>query len=373
MSTHPSPIRKLLRLSCISPNHFVSLIIISLRAPLRREEELQSRTAAVDRIRSVVLSIWPRASVEVFGSFATGLYLPTSDVDLVVLSSGAEDIPNALRALASKLSKKNLATEVQVIAKARVPIIKFVDRESKFNFDISFDMPTGPKVARYVGDLVESLPQLRHLMLVIKVRGRGRGMESLKNISSTKTSQRVGGRSICCVCRCSLFTSSFLFVWWSRTCAFRRHAISSVLRGLTTWSPPRPLKSFSPSLRTPPRQVFLQQRELNEVYSGGIGSYCLLAMIASFLITHPSREGGGALEACLGTLLLDFFLLYGRLLRNEEVGASCRAGALYFAKRSKGWWQPERPFMLAVEDPQDTENDLGRNSFNFPRVRAEGV
>ncbi|KHG29292.1 PAP-associated domain-containing 5 [Gossypium arboreum] len=30
-------------------------------------------------------------------------------------------------------------------------------------------------------------------------------------------------------------------------------------------------------------KVFLQQRDLNEVYSGGIGSYALLAMIISML------------------------------------------------------------------------------------------
>jgi non-canonical poly(A) RNA polymerase PAPD5/7 len=30
-------------------------------------------------------------------------------------------------------------------------------------------------------------------------------------------------------------------------------------------------------------KVFLQQRELNEVYSGGIGSYALLAMLIAFL------------------------------------------------------------------------------------------
>lgn len=31
------------------------------------------------------MSLWPQARVEVFGSFRTGLYLPTSDIDLVVI------------------------------------------------------------------------------------------------------------------------------------------------------------------------------------------------------------------------------------------------------------------------------------------------
>lgn len=37
-------------------------------------------------------------------------------------------------------------------------------------------------------------------------------------------------------------------------------------------------------------KMFLQQRELNEVYSGGIGSYALLTMIISHLFLHPSRH-----------------------------------------------------------------------------------
>ena len=31
--------------------------------------------------------------------------------------------------------------------------------------------------------------------------------------------------------------------------------------------------------------------------------------------------------------------------------------------------QYERPFMLAVEDPNEPDNDLGKGSYNIPRVR----
>lgn len=43
------------------------------------------RNEVVHRIEAVVHSIWPSALVEIFGSFRTGLFLPTSDIDLVVL------------------------------------------------------------------------------------------------------------------------------------------------------------------------------------------------------------------------------------------------------------------------------------------------
>ena len=69
---------------------------------------------------------------------------------------------------------------------------------------------------------------------------------------------------------------------------------------------------------------------LMQVYSGGIGSYALLVMVAAFLLLHPSHADDtapGAAEANLGILLLDFFRLYGRSLNAAEVGVSCRCAS----------------------------------------------
>ena len=45
-----------------------------------------------------------------------------------------------------------------------------------------------------------------------------------------------------------------------------------------------------------------------------------------------------------------------------------RKGGCYFGKRSRGMLQPERPYMLAVEDPKDPSNDLGKGSYNIQKV-----
>jgi len=52
-------------------------------------------------------------------------------------------------------------------------------------------------------------------------------------------------------------------------------------------------------------------------------------MVANFLLQHRSRMPKKAnrnptLECNLGVLLLDFFRLYGRALKQEEVAISCR-------------------------------------------------
>jgi non-canonical poly(A) RNA polymerase PAPD5/7 len=251
--------------------------------------EAAARREAIDRVADVVRSIWPSARVEVFGSFATGLYLPTSDIDAVVLGSGCTNIPAGLKALATAMARRSMTRNMQVIAKARVPIVKFEEAESGYNFDVSFDVANGPEAAGSVRAMMDALPPMRPLVMVLK--------------------------------------------------------------------------------------VFLQQRELNEVYSGGVGSYALLVMVASFLQTHPSRAAApaarapGRLDDNLGALLLDFLRLYGRALANTHVGVSCRRGGGFFAKRDRGFHNAERPYLLAVEDPADAANDLGKNSYNVSRVR----
>ncbi|KAG8474543.1 hypothetical protein CXB51_031349 [Gossypium anomalum] len=122
-------------------------------------EEQVARDAALYSIFDVIKYIWPACRPEVFGSFRIGLYLSTSDIDVVILESGIKNPQTGLYALSRALSQRGIAKKMQ--------------------------------------ETVLKWPQLRPLCLILK--------------------------------------------------------------------------------------VFLQQRDLNEVCSGGIGSYALLAMIIAML------------------------------------------------------------------------------------------
>ena len=130
--------------------------------------EAAARAAAVARVRAVVTSIWPGAQLAVFGSFATGLYLPTSDIDAVILDSRCGDPGNGLRALALALARRGAARKIALIAKARIPIVKFEESASGFLFDISFDVANGPAAAEWMREQMAALPPLRPLSLVLK-------------------------------------------------------------------------------------------------------------------------------------------------------------------------------------------------------------
>ena len=47
---------------------------------------------------------------------------------------------------------------------------------------------------------------------------------------------------------------------------------------------------------------------------------------------------------------------------------SCRSSRTFFRKMEKGYTGRER-YLLAIEDPRDPTNDLGKASFNYLKVQ----
>lgn len=136
-------------------------------SPSREEIEIRNKT--ISTIREAVKQLWPDADLHVFGSYSTDLYLPGSDIDCVVTSKlGGKESRNNLYSLASHLKKKNLATEVEVVAKARVPIIKFVEPYSGIHIDVSFERTNGIEAAKLIREWLDDTPGLRELVLIVK-------------------------------------------------------------------------------------------------------------------------------------------------------------------------------------------------------------
>lgn len=221
--------------------------------------------------------------MQIFGSFKTGLYLPTSDIDLVVFGKW-ETLP--LWTLEEALRKHNVADEnsVKVLDKATVPIIKLTDSFTEVKVDISFNVQNGVKAAQLIKDFIKKYPVLPYLVLVLK--------------------------------------------------------------------------------------QFLLQRDLNEVFTGGIGSYSLFLMAVSFLQLHP-REDACTPNANYGVLLIEFFELYGRHFNYLKTGIRIKDGGSYVAKDEvqKSMLDGYRPSMLYIEDPLQPGNDVGRSSYGAMQVK----
>ena len=87
------------------------------------DEEIKVRKAVVQRIRNVVTETYPGAKVLVFGSCATGLNLPNSDIDLLVYYPPVREI-SMINRLTSELVKAGICASIEPIKHAKVPIIK---------------------------------------------------------------------------------------------------------------------------------------------------------------------------------------------------------------------------------------------------------
>ncbi|KAK6157395.1 hypothetical protein DH2020_011643 [Rehmannia glutinosa] len=311
-------------------------------------EERESRNAAIDSVFDVVKYIWPNAEVEVFGSFKTGLYLPSSDIDVVILGSNVSRPQMGLQALSRALSQRGIAKKIQVIAKARVPIIKFVEKKSGVAFDIRQYFKCIPLSW---GLTWRGGYGFYYSRVGADVEVHGNDFQRYAFFFPLGTVH-------------SLPSFSFLGINKSPVDSFDVHngpkAAEFIKDAVSKWPPLRPLCLIL--------KVFLQQRELNEVYTGGIGSYALLSMLIAML--RAQQDSQASPEHNLGVLLVNFFDMYGCKLNTSDVGVSCNGGGVFFPKNSKGFSVEGRPSLIAIEDPQASDNDIGKNSFNYYQARS---
>ncbi|XP_054719533.1 terminal nucleotidyltransferase 4B-like [Uloborus diversus] len=239
------------------------------------EFEVEVRLRVIEHISSIVHALWPYAIVEVFGSFRTGLYLPSSDIDMVIIGEW-KGLP--LSTLSEELTKNGiLSSDITIIANATVPIVRLLHSPSRIRVDISFNVTNGVKAAHLIKSLMKKYPALPKLILVLK--------------------------------------------------------------------------------------QFLIQRGLNEVYNGGMSSYCLTLLIVSQLQGYHKPK---SLESVnLGTLLIEFFEHYGINFNYEKV-------SIHFANDQGNYQSKPRATgacLLSVEDPLLKGNDVARGTFLIHQLK----
>ncbi|KAM0753355.1 hypothetical protein T439DRAFT_299633 [Meredithblackwellia eburnea MCA 4105] len=297
---------------------------ITYISPTPIEHELRLWT--VELIRRTIKSRWSDADVECFGSVGTGLYLPGGDIDLVVLCPSFPSPPlkptsSLLHRLASILLASSIAepSSLLVIAKARVPIVKFTTRYGGFSVDLSVNQKNGVDAAMRVRDMLEL-----HAW-------RDEGYVE----PGSKASSKGKGKAV------------------DQTTDDEHPVDHGVARSLVMLV-----------------KAFLNQRGMNEVFTGGLGSYSIICLVISFLQLHPKIQTGQIHPARnVGLLFVEFLEYYGKHFNYTEAGITLRAKGGYFNKHDKGWFRQQQPYLLSIEDPNDPTNDVSGGSHNIIRVR----
>jgi hypothetical protein len=107
-----------------------------------------SRLSLIAKIEDVVGSLFPGSFMRLYGSYATGLALAWSDIDLVVVNSSIYNsalLVTCLKDLGDAFSNCAWASKVMVLDKATLPVVKLTAEGSYFGCngpieaDISFD------------------------------------------------------------------------------------------------------------------------------------------------------------------------------------------------------------------------------------------
>lgn len=259
--------------------HFEILQFAEFVSPTN--DEIQARNEVFIMVESITKKLWPDSSVQVFGSVATDLALPSSDVDIAVMGTPKGGSIDELEQLANAVRNiSGFAKRVQVI-NAKVPLVKIISRSTGMNCDICVGVDNGVSNVPRIKEFLRQYPALRPLLLVIK--------------------------------------------------------------------------------------CFLRQRGLNDVYTGGFGSYALLLMIVSYLQMLPYNFPRSKLN--LGAQLQQFFELYGKLWNPCLAGLQIRDGGMYYDKFERYGTSPGETSRFSIEDPNDLSNEIARNSFNVVRLR----
>jgi non-canonical poly(A) RNA polymerase PAPD5/7 len=165
--------------------------------------ECQTRMKIVERVQGCIGRYqFPPSfgSVRCFGSFPAGLYLPMADMDLVYASdnhlNGAyaqfQATTKDLWTIAHRLQKDGIAREMKVIAKAKVPIIKFIDVVTGIPVDISFENLGGVWAQSYLQQWRIEYPDMAYIVAIIKQ------FLVMRGVSEVSTGG-LGGFSVICL------------------------------------------------------------------------------------------------------------------------------------------------------------------------------
>ncbi|RUS18188.1 hypothetical protein BC937DRAFT_89055 [Endogone sp. FLAS-F59071] len=133
------------------------------------DAEIFARNWVIKRVEKCIQTFDKTATIETFGSFKTGLSTPLSDIDIAISLPTYDKVPpSVLDKIAAKFVqlKITLRSDVEVIRKARVPLVKLKESTTRIEIDCSFNnvVPSTSRIRMYM----DNNPKLRELYLVIK-------------------------------------------------------------------------------------------------------------------------------------------------------------------------------------------------------------
>ncbi|KAL3924116.1 MAG: hypothetical protein SGILL_001247 [Bacillariaceae sp.] len=318
-----------------------------------RDDETKQRQQLVDRFTKLAKECFsddPTCNVQIFGSQATGLFLPESDIDIAIQlkddtkhSKTEEEKEKGNNGKKKQNGKKQGTTEEGEAASTDIVPSnnKLVSKQQELDDMKDWDKPAGSPLQRLASALREHwMSELSYLEVIENTR-----------VPLVKFTHAPSG---ICVDVCFNQTGG-------------PQAALLMHRYMEALPPLRPLTFLL--------KQFMASRSLNQPYTGGVGSFLLQMMIVSFL-QHRERDAYNNRRPSLcnlGALLIEFLEFYSTDFNFILTGISVRFDGFFFPKgdkdRKKDFWQPNRQFSIAMENPLDPSHDVGSPSFRISAVQ----
>ena len=170
--------------------------------------EAECRRIAIQRTFQFVSRVFPTARMELTGSTATGLTLPTSDIDLVlfihVANSTSKNILWSLYQLLDRHHTSTAAARTAQFIPARVPIITWVDAWSGLSVDLSANSSGGVHNTAVARSVLSTTPALWPLLVVLKAFLQQHDLHKTKDGGLGSYLLFVMAEQVCaCMCMCA--------------------------------------------------------------------------------------------------------------------------------------------------------------------------
>uniref|UniRef100_A0A0D9WT28 Polymerase nucleotidyl transferase domain-containing protein n=1 Tax=Leersia perrieri TaxID=77586 RepID=A0A0D9WT28_9ORYZ len=306
---------------------------------------------AVKRVTRCLQDLWPRSRTNLFGSNATGLALPTSDVDLVISlppvrnlepikEAGILEGRNGIKETCLQHAARCLANQEWV----RTDSLKTVENTAIPVIMLVAQVPCDTNLSIEYSSVLDSSQE----QLAINVLGEQGSPPRSDNSSSEGSSMPM----------CSRINKDDGNVVQSirLDISFK----SSSHTGLQTTELVRELTQQFPAA-VPLALIlkkFLADRSLDHPYSGGLSSYCLVLLIIRFL--QHEHHLGRPINQNLGSLLMDFLYFFGNVFDPRHMRISIQGSGIYLNRERGHSIDP-----IHIDDPLCPANNVGRNCFRI--------
>ncbi|XP_044961799.1 uncharacterized protein LOC123412906 isoform X1 [Hordeum vulgare subsp. vulgare] len=305
---------------------------------------------AVKRVTRCLQVLWPRSRTNLFGSNATGLALPTSDVDLVVSlppvrnlepikEAGILEGRNGIKETCLQHAARCLGNQdwvrsdsLKTIENTAIPVIMLVAQ-----------VPCDTNMSNEYPSVLDSSQEIS-----VNVLGE-QGSPSRSDNSSSEGSNALAGSKMnkddYDAVRSIRLDISF------KSPSHTGLQTTELVGELTQQFPAAlPLALIM--------KKFLADRSLDHPYSGGLSSYCLVLLITRFL--QHEHHLGRPINQNLGSLLMDFLYFFGNVFDPRHMRISIQGSGIYLNRERGHSIDP-----IHIDDPLCPANNVGRNCFRI--------